>query len=134
MSKPVPFFLSCGAYGIALSLLIFSSFFTYSLIEFNLFEPPYSPGRHELTWLRWHGTGCLFAGLINVLAGMGGWNRVAKRSLAIATAVLYGIWSFQNLQLCLYVEQMQSLMWIHVFGCALVSIACFIYWLRSRSE
>lgn len=78
-------FRVAGVYGLALSLLIFSSI--VSPIAIDLFvAQPYTLGTHGADWEYWHAVGCAFVGIICMAAH--GWpdhaRRVGRTTLTVA--------------------------------------------------
>jgi hypothetical protein len=113
-------FRLCGAYAFALSALIFSHYLSNTAIALFV-AAPYTLGRHGEDWMNWHGVGCFFVGMVNAAAAR--WRDArAKRDVAGATAVIFGVWALQNLQL-MFTGRFQPLMWLHVLGCALAALA-----------
>jgi hypothetical protein len=97
---------------------VLSHKWTYALIELFV-RPGYMLGTHERDWTSWHAVGCGFVGLINVLSAKDGdWNPSARRSLALATSLLYSIWGVQNLLLMFASPpRFLPLMWLHAVAC-----------------
>jgi hypothetical protein len=93
-------FLFCGIYGVGLSLLILSWRLTPSAIRLFVSDD-YTLGSHGQVWADWHAIGCLYVGVVNVLAYRGNFNAEAYRAIAMATAMIYGVWFAQNLHFVL---------------------------------
>lgn len=111
-------FLGCGLYGIALSALIYTSAVTNAVLDLFL-RAPYQTGTHQQDWMNWHGMGCFFVGLVNLLAWR--WTEARpRRDVALATAVVYGVWSLQNVHL-MFTGRFTPIMWLHVAGCAVAA-------------
>jgi hypothetical protein len=105
-------------YAVALSALIFTYAVGYAVLDLFLARP-YVLGTHTEAWMGWHGMGCLFVGLCNLLALQ--WtNARAQRDVAAITALIFGVWCLQNLRLVMG-SAFRPLMWMHVIGCG---IAC----------
>ncbi len=114
--RPARSFLFCGVYGIALAALIFTYLGTYAVLDLFLARP-YVLGTHTEVWMGWHGMGCLFVGLCNLLAAR--WNNArAQRDIAVATAIIFAVWCLQNFRLMLG-DSFRPLMWSNVIGCAI---------------
>ena len=123
-------FLVAGIYGIALSLMIFSSIFTPFLIDLFV-VPPYTLGTHGADWEYWHGVGCAFVGIIALLARS--WPDRQKLGVAGALAFIYGVWGLQNLRLVLMTDRFGPLMWAHVALCLAVGVFGLVTALRLRA-
>lgn len=121
-------FAIAGLYGIALSLLIFSSIMTPFFIDLFV-NSPYTLGSHGAVWEYWHGFGCLFVGIIAMLARQ--WPVRVQRQTAWALGFVYGAWGLQNLYLVL-TGGFDLLMWVHVVGCLVVSSYAIMTGLRLR--
>jgi hypothetical protein len=122
-------FLPCSIYAFALSALIFSHHLTYAALELFM-AAPHTLGTHTEDWMSWHGVGCFFVGLVNVLAPR--WQDWRpKRDVAGATAVIFGWWAVQNFRL-MFTGRFTPVMWLNVVGCALAAAAS-VATLRSLS-
>jgi hypothetical protein len=116
-------FLFCGIYGVGLSLLILSWHLTPSAIRLFVSDN-YTLGSHGQVWANWHAIGCLYVGVVNLLAYGGNFNVEASRAVAMATAMIYGIWFAQNLHLVLArPARFKGLMWLNVLLCLLAAVA-----------
>lgn len=124
-------FVVAGVYGLALSLMIFSSIVTPVLIDLFVAQP-YTLGSHGADWEYWQGTSCAFVGIVALLARSG--NDQQKRTSAAALAVVYGIWGLQNLRLVLVTDRYGPLMWAHVLGCLGIGIWAAVTAARMRSS
>jgi hypothetical protein len=112
-------FLAAGVYGIALSLMIFSSIWTPFLIDLFVTQP-YTLGTHGADWEYWHGVGCAFVGMVSLMARK--WPDAQKVGIASAIGFIYGVWGVQNLRLVLFTDRFGPLMWAHVVLCLAVGI------------
>ena len=120
-------FLLCAVYGFALSLLILSHHLSPVLLDLFVAQPA-TLGTHTMVWMNWHAIGCAFVGLINAQA-LGWTDARARRSVAIASVGVYGIWCAQNLAYSLS-PLFTPLMWLHVAGCGLSALISATYVLR----
>jgi hypothetical protein len=110
-------------YGFALAALVISHKWTYAVIELFI-RPGYTLGTHERDWTSWHAVGCGFVGLINALSLKDGdWGPSARRSLTLATAAIFSIWSVQNL-LLMFADppRFAPFMWAHVLACGVTGL------------
>jgi hypothetical protein len=123
-------FLVAGVYGIALSLMIFSSIATPVLIDLFV-APPYSLGTHGADWEYWQGTSCAFVGIVALLAHR--WPDPQKRGVAAALGFIYGVWGLQNLRLVLMTDRYGPLMWAHVLACLAVGVYGVVTALKLRT-
>jgi hypothetical protein len=124
------FFLVAAVYGLALSLMIFSSIFTPVLVDLFV-APPYTLGTHGADWEYWQGTSCAFVGIVAWLARR--WPDAQKQSVAAALAFIFGVWGVQNLRLVLVTERYGPLMWAHVLACLGVGVWGVVTALKLRS-
>ena len=121
-------FVPCCVYACGLSALIFTYLVGYAVLDLFLARP-YVLGTHTEAWMGWHAMGCLFVGIINGLAARWTDGR-ARRDVAAATALIFGVWMAQNAWL-MTTGTFRPLMWINVVGCA---IACGLSLRTFRTE
>ena len=122
-------FVAAAAYGLFLSLMIFSSVFTPVLIDLFV-APPYSLGSHGADWQLWQGTSCAFVALVAGSARR--WPPAAQVGAAWCLAFVYGVWGVQNLHLVLATDRYGGLMWAHALGCSALGVAGIVTALRLR--
>ncbi|MBX3251718.1 MAG: hypothetical protein KF901_31360 [Myxococcales bacterium] len=123
-------FAFAGAYGLALSALIFSSAFTHAVVGLFV-RDPYTLGTHGADWMYWHGVSCSFVGIVALSARTWDEGR-PKTAMAWATGFVYGVWGLQNLRLVLATDRFGPLMWAHVALCLGVGVSGVITALRSK--
>lgn len=123
-------FMFCAGYGFALALLILSHHVSPALL--NLFvAQPATLGTHTTVWMNWHAIGCAFVGLVNAQAFF--WtDATARRSVAMASAGVFGIWCAQNLAYSL-TPLFTSAMWLHVAGCGLAAGLSLMFVFRASA-
>lgn len=123
-------FRVAGAYGLALSVMIFSSIWTPVLIDLFV-RPPYTLGTHGADWEYWHGVGCAFVGIVALMAR--NWPDRQKMGIAAALGFIYTVWGLQNLRLVLFTDRFGPLMWGHVIGCSAIGVWAIVTAMQLRA-
>lgn len=108
-------FLVGGLYGIALSILLFSSILTPGMIDLFV-ASPYTLGTHGADFEHWQGASCAFVGVVALSARS--WPNAQRAPIAAALGFIYSVWGLQNLRLVLATDRYDAPMWVHVmFSC-----------------
>lgn len=99
-------FKLAAAYGLALAALIESWHYTRDVLLLFCKGDSYTLGNFGQVWADWHSVGCAFVGLVNLAVAWDGrrdsFRAGGRRSIALCTAFIYGVWGVQNTYYCLY--------------------------------
>ena len=123
--QPKIVFRVCSTYGMGLSLLLSSGYFTPRCIEIFMPDGPAALGTHGAYWQRWQAVSCLFVATINRYA-LGWSDTKAINDLLKANVLVFGLWGLQLAHLSFapdFCDKFQSAMKLHTFA----SVCCGMY-------